>query len=795
MTGDQSQVRVAPQLKFAVLGPVRAWREDTELDLGAPQQRALLAMLLLAGGHQVTLDALISGLWDYDPPLAAAGTVRTYVSRLRHSLGGRGRQGRAGLIESKGTGYVLPTEARALDLETFDRLTNDARTLMNRSPAGNAQAAAMFRDALRLGQGEPLADLPGPYAQLQRQRITDLQLAAAEERLALDIQLGSHVIAVAELQTLLASHPMREKLSELLMLALYRSGRQIDALAVYESTRRLLSEEFGVDPGSGLREMQQRILRTDEALLLREQPPHGTDADPDASPGPRLVASSSPVVMPAQLPGGLPVFAARHRELARLRSFLGDTTKSGAAVTIAAINGMAGIGKTTLAVHWAHEVASQFPDGHLYVDLRGFSQEAVRTPGEVLSGFLGALGVAPADVPEQVEARASLYRSMLYGRRILVLLDNAHDLEQVRPLLPSSPGCLTIVTSRNRLIGLAAAHGAHTLTLEPLPPGEAREVLSKRIEATRLAAEPRAVDEIIDCCAGLPLALAVVAARANLYGHSRLSEVTSELRDTRTRMNALSTDDVTADVRTIFSWSYQLLSGPARRLFRLLSVHCGPDISRSAAASLAGLTRAEVQPLVAELTGTQLLTEHRPGRFSWHDLTQAYAAELSAAHDTLADRHAALGRLLDHYLHTSYAAHVLLQPHVAAPEPDAPRPGVTPEELADYQQAMAWFAAERQVLLAVVCHAAQPGYRRQAWQLALTLQTFYDRQGYVCDWATTTRFALRAAIAVDREAWKTAATIHYELGLPSATSVHRQLRRLDELVKHCPPRVARAAAG
>jgi DNA-binding SARP family transcriptional activator len=629
---------MSSDLKFAVLGPVRAWRGNAELGVGAPQQQAVLAMLLLANGRQVALDAVISGLWDDDPPLAATGTVRTYVSRLRHRLGCAGRDGAAGVIESAGAGYVLPAPAGALDLDVFTRLTRDAQRERASAPAGMTKAAALLRDALELGQGTPLAGVPGPYAESQRVRIIELQLAATEERLALDIELGEHVAAAVELRSLLADHPTRERFSELLMLALYRSGRQSDAFAVFDRVRRLLGEELGIDPGPGLREMRQRILEMDRGLIVPAQSPRIGATGPDA-PLPLPLPVPVPVVAPAQLPADLFAFVGRHRELARLNSLLDDGAQSSATVEIAAIDGMAGIGKTALAVHWAHRAADRFPDGQLYANLRGFDPGGVAmSPEDALRGFLETLGVAPQRIPADFGAQASLYRSMLNGRRILVLLDNVRDIEQVLPLLPGSPGCLVLITSRNRLPGLIAAHGAHAVSLDTLPADEARQAMALRLGSARLAAEPDALAEIIDRCGGLPLAMAVVAARATVYEDLPLAEIASELRDARTRLDALSADGAAADVRAVFSWSYRLLSVPARRLFRLLSLHGGPELSSDAAASLAGLPRAEVQPLLAELTGARLLTEHRPGRFTAHDLTRVYAAELSAAEDTKDDR-------------------------------------------------------------------------------------------------------------------------------------------------------------
>ena len=468
-----------PELKFAVLGLVRAWRGEAELSLGAPQQRAVLAMLLLAAGRQVTLNALIHGLWEDEPPLAATGTVRTYVSRLRRGLRMAGGDSAAGAIESAGTGYFIPARAGTLDLDVFQQMVADAQALKSRGLAGKAQAASLLRDALRLGQGEPLADIPGPYARYQRARITELRLAMTEERLALEIELGAHVVSVAELHALLAEYPMRERISELLMLALYRSGRRVDALTVFDSTRRLLVGEFGVEPGPSLREMHQRILQTDEGFIRTppRQPPQKSVGP--ARGGPLATPSRPMSPAPAQLPADLPVFAGRSRELARLDALAGDGTRC-AALTVVAVDGMAGMGKTALAVHWAYQVADRFPDGQLYANLRGFDPDGpAMSAGDALRGFLEALGVVPDHIPDDLDAQASLYRSILRGRRILVLLDNAHDMPQVRPLLPASPGCLVIVTSRNRLLGLITAHGASSVTLQALSAEEARHRLRR----------------------------------------------------------------------------------------------------------------------------------------------------------------------------------------------------------------------------------------------------------------------------------------------------------------------------
>ena len=343
-------------------------------------------------------------------------------------------------------------------------------------------------------------------------------------------------------------------------------------------------------------------------------------------------------------------------------------------MVIGAIDGMPGAGKTTLAVHWAHLVADRFPDGQLYVNLRGFDPGGALGPAEVLSGFLPALGVTPPQVPADLDGRAALYRSLLAGQRVLVVLDNARDVAQVRPLLPGSPGCMVIVTSRNRLASLAASDGARTLTLDVFSAADAREALARRLGADRVAAEPAAVEEIIAC-------VRAAAAGAGPGGGAggRAAAVPAGRHRRRTarragRLDALATGDGT-DVRAVFSWSYRMLSPPAARLFRLLSLQAGPDISLAAAASLAARRPGQAGALLAELTRTRLVTEYSPGRYSLHDLLRSYAAELCAETDPDGDRDAAISRLLSHYLHSAHHSHLLLQPHQRLPglEPEAAR--------------------------------------------------------------------------------------------------------------------------
>jgi tetratricopeptide (TPR) repeat protein/transcriptional regulator with XRE-family HTH domain len=435
--------------------------------------------------------------------------------------------------------------------------------------------------------------------------------------------------------------------------------------------------------------------------------------------------------VPRQLPAAVGDFTGRAAELAALTRIL-DTAGSGApgTVVISAIGGTAGVGKTALAIHWAHQVAHRFADGQLHVNLRGFDPSGTpATPAEAIRGFLGTLGVPPDAMPAATDAQATLYRGLLSARKMLIVLDNARDEQQVRPLLAAGPGSLVVITSRNQLAGLAAADGARLLTLDVLTPAEAVRMLTARIGTGRASAEPAAIAEIVGLCACLPLALAVAAARAAARPDFPLSALAAELRDTASRLDALDSGDPAASVRSVFSWSYRQLAPEAARMFRLLGLHPGSDISVPAAASLAALSEPTARRLLRELARDCLITEHAPGRYACHDLLRAYAAAQARDADTEPDRDAAVTRLLDHYLHTGYAAarliHEWRDPMTLTPL----SPGATAESLDGYQQAMTWFETEHDVLSAAAAHGAGSGLNRHAWQLSWVLSTYLDRCG------------------------------------------------------------------
>ncbi len=447
-----------------------------------------------------------------------------------------------------------------------------------------------------------------------------------------------------------------------------------------------------------------------------------------------------------QLPAAVPYFVGRVDELKALAGLLDQPGTSGGSVTIAVISGTAGVGKTALAVHWAHLVAAQFTDGQLYVNLRGFDPSRTPvTPADAIRRLLDALEVPAERIPPSAEAQEGLYRSLLAGRRVLLVLDNARDADQVRPLLPGSRSCLVVVTSRNQLSGLAAAEGAHQVCLDVLTYADARELLRRRLGAQRLASEPEAGDRLIALCAQLPLALSVAAARAAAHPAFPLIVLAGELQHAGSRLDVLDGGDAASNVRAVFSWSCGHLGEPSVRMFQLLGVHPGPDISVAAAASLADLRPLQARRLLAELARANLLTEHAPSRYAFHDLLRAYAADPASAIGSRADRRTAIHRMLDHYLHSARAADRLLYPARRPVTLGSPQPGVTLEDgLTSHGQALAWFDAEHRVLLAAISLAEEHGFDTHAWQIPWMLETFFYRRGHWHDWAATQHTALAA---------------------------------------------------
>jgi DNA-binding SARP family transcriptional activator/Flp pilus assembly protein TadD len=736
--------------EFRLLGAVEVWAAGQRLDTGQPRQRSLLAALLVDAGRLVTPDSLVDRVWGAAAPDGARHAVHTYVARIRRLLDqaalcdGRGPRCielgavcddcRPGRLQFSSGGYLLDVDPQRVDLHHFRQLVDRAR---NRY-VEDAERIRLLREALALWGGEPLAGVPGEWAASVRAGCRGQRLDAAELWAQAELRAGNAAAVVGPLTDLVGEYPFAESLASALVRALHAAGRTAEALQTYRAARQRLVDELGAEPGAVLQSAHRAALRgEDEGAAVVEVGPSPVDESPTPAGPARAV--------PAQLPISVAGFVGREPELAALDAILAEGRRSNE-VVIAAVSGTAGVGKTALAVHWAHRVAADFPDGQLYVNLRGFDPSgAALTQAEAVRGFLDAFDVPPERIPAGLAAQTALYRSLVAGRRVLLVLDNARDADQVRPLLPGSPTAVVVVTSRNQLDGLVATESANPLTLDLLNAADARALLSRRLGASRLTAEPRAVDEIITRCARLPLAMVIMAARAATHPTFPLSTLASELRDARGGLDVFDGGEPATDVRTVLSCSYRTLTPSAARLFRLLSLHPDPDLGVPAAASLAAVPAHDVRPLLVELARAQLVSEQTPGRFAFHDLLRAYASELAHAVDSEEERRAARHRLLDHYLHTAGAANLLLDPHGDPVEMAAPQPGVTPQVLLDAAAALAWFTAEHLILLACVRQAATTGFDAHAGQIARTLWTYFDRRGRWHHLAATQRIALDAA--------------------------------------------------
>jgi DNA-binding SARP family transcriptional activator len=734
-------------VRVGVLGPVVAWSGDQELPVGQPRQQAVLGILAMRANRVISRSELVDGVWGQDPPTSAEGGVYTYVAGLRRVFEpGRSLRGPGRVLVSTGAGYVLHLVPGQPDAVGFEQHLSRARQL--RKSGDLAGVVAALEAALGLWRGVvAFAGVPGPFAETERARLGELRSAAAEERADALLALGRHEEVLADLTAMVAEYPLRERMRGLLMLALYRSGRQAEALRVFAEGRRLLAEELGIDPGAELSRIQQQVLTMDPAIEV---------AAPATEPG---RSTSVPVPVPAHLPPDAPGFSGRHDELGMLHGMLAHH----GAVPIVVISGTAGVGKTALAIRFGRQVVRRFPDGQLYLNLRGF--DATMPPleaGQALRFILDALGVPAHRIPADAEGRAALYRSLLDGKRLLVVLDNAIGAGQVRPLLPGSPGCLVVVTSRNEMAGLVAADGAEPISLDVLSYDEARELLDRRLGPDRALADPPAADEIIEACARLPLALSIAVGRAAGRPRRSLTEVAAELKEAKGGLDALEADDAATDVRAVFSWSYDQLSEPAARMFRLLGVHPGPDISLTGAASLAGIPRPAAAAALRELVRTHMVTEHVHGRYTFHELLRAYAAEQAGAQDPDPELRAAVHRVLDHYLHSAMSAAGRLAPYRSSPRATPPLPGVVPVELADRAQARTWYEAEVPVLLALTGYADASGFDEFAWLIPWALSGYLNRSGRYQDWVATQWVAVAAARRLGDPLAQ--AHSHYQLG-------------------------------
>jgi DNA-binding SARP family transcriptional activator/tetratricopeptide (TPR) repeat protein len=692
-------------LELRVLGEVDARIDGQPVDLGHARQQCVLAVLMLHANHVVQVDQLVDGVWGSRPPRDARKSLRTYMSRLRAALAGEVE------ITHRRGGYVLALDAAVVDLYRFRDLLARAR-----ATGDDEHARVLFGQALGLWRGEAFAGLDTPWIVTKRHALEQDRFAAELDYTDMRLRCGEHAHVLPELSARVEAHPLDERLAAQFILALYRGGRQAEALRHYQRIRRRLADELGTDPGPQVQQVHQQILAANPALSVVSVP------------------------VPRQLPASPRVFTGRAHKLAALTRAL-DRAGEGANVMISVIGGTAGIGKTALALHWAHQHADQFPDGQLFVNLHGFDPTADPTPPEqALRGFLDTLGVDPRSIPADLDAQTGLYRSLLTGKRMLIVLDNAADSTQLGPLLPGSPTCTVLITSQHRLSGLAV-NGARPLDLDVLCDCDARHLLAAHLGEDRLAAEPEAVDELLRWCAGLPLAISIVAARAAAHPDFPLTALAGELHDATTRLEALDAGELSANLCAVLDSSYRALDRDTATLFGLLGLAPGPDISLPAAGNLV----IQARPLLRQLETASLVQQHLPDRYRMHDLIRLYATEQAERKLPEEVRESALRRLADFYLHTAYAADRLLHPQRIPIDIAPPVLGCRPHPLTDTATALRWFETEHPCLLTTQQLAATHGWHTVVWHLAWTLNGFQWRQGRIRDLVACWQTGLAAA--------------------------------------------------
>jgi DNA-binding SARP family transcriptional activator/tetratricopeptide (TPR) repeat protein len=670
-------------MEFFLIGPVIATCDGRRIELGRRRERFLLALLLLDAGKPLPVDRLIELLWDGAAPRDPRSTLQVHVSRLRQLLAAADG-GRSGItIVSSAAGYTIHADPDSVDVHQFTEQIAQARLI-----AEAAERAEVLRGALALWRGDPLSDV-APLSVRTRlcAHLAELRLTALESRVETDLELGRHELLIPELAGLTAEHPSRERLIAARMLALYRAGRQRDALAVYGQAAEFLREQFGLDSGAELRELRTAILRQDDEL---------------AAGRPFITSAGPSWLRPSQLPADVPSFAGRAAELATLSA--AARQRSGQPVVVA-ITGMPGAGKTALAVHAAHQHAAQYPDGQLFIDLHGFTEGVEPVdPAAALDRMLRSLGVAAERIPESPEDRAALYRSQLAGRRMLIVLDNVASESQVAPLLPAAPGCLVVLTSRRSLVGL---DDVAPLALDVLSAGEAARLFGALIaDPGVLAAEPGAVEEVIELCGRLPLAVRLAASRLRHRGSWSVSYLAERLNDARDRLAELHAGE--RSVGAAIGLSCQGLTCQQREIFRVLGLIPCPDIAALAAAAAAGMDPDTAAAVLEQLLDAHLLEQSAPGRYHFHDLVRLFATREAKAVLPAAEQRDILDRVAGYYLSGASAAMHVLAPHQMPGPPAECPPGMTLPPLASDDQAWAWMDGERANLLAIALGSPGP---------------------------------------------------------------------------------------
>ncbi|WP_078883983.1 AfsR/SARP family transcriptional regulator [Streptomyces sp. NRRL S-340] len=700
-------------MRYSILGTVRAVRGEAELMVGPPKRLALLSLLLLRAPGPLTLSEAVDVLWEEDPPASAANVVHRHIGALRRVLEpGLSSRAEAAHLVRAADGYRLLVDASTSDLLCFRDLRAQARrALREGDPAG---AARCLVEALRLWRG-PVVAAGTPVAAHPAFVAVGHEFVSAVKE-ATDVVLASAPEWAEEVLTVLRvavdCHPFDEALHSRIIGALAATGRQAEALRHFEAVRTVLAEELGVEPGPVLRAARQRLLRRDGGADTRGADTRGGETRGGdirggdiRGAGPRdlpLPAPREQAVRAAQLPADSAVFTGRETELAQLDELLGPAGENCPPGAAAVVCGMAGIGKTTLALHFAHRLADRFPDGRVHLDLQGHhpTRDPLDTP-QAMRGILDALGT-PHDHHTSTSALTALYRATLAGRRLLLVLDDARDCAHIRPLLPATPGTLTVITSRRRLEGLAVTHNARIIPVHPMSPAESLRLLARRLGTHRTRSEPDAAHRIAGLCAGHPLALTLAATRAQTNPHFPLTALAAHLEAHAGTLAAFTGPDPHTDLRQALDRTHQLLTAGAAALFRLLSLHPAPVITVATAASLAATDPGTTHQHLTELADHHLLAETALGHYALHPLLRAHATELARTRDTPAERSTAHTRIWQHYLHTVEAAVALLAPGHGLADLPPPLPGVCPQRFSGRADAAAWTAAERPALLALV---------------------------------------------------------------------------------------------
>lgn len=744
-------LEVCPIMKFGLLGPLYVHEEHGTIPIPSARQRTILAALLTNANEPLTQDVIIEILWDGASPQHARTALRTYVMRLRQALGPLLSQ----RIVTRAQSYLIEVDDAEVDLLRFTSLYQSARTAIR--SADWRQAAVDLQSALALWRGEPLVDVP---SQLLRERelprIEQMLLQALEWHYETQLTLGRHQDIILDLKRSVAEHPLREKFRAQLMLALYYSGQRADSLAAFQETRRYFVDELGVEPGPELQQLHQAVL-TDTVRALEPLA--------EADTAPRGVVTS---FVPRQLPAPPHHFVGRQAEQDALNQALAGVKNEGqTGVTIVSITGFGGVGKTALALHWAHQVAELFPDGQLFVNLRGFDATVPPlSPAAAVRGFLEAYAVPEERIPADLDAQCNLFRSLMAGKHVLIVLDNAKDAQQVRPLLPGSATCMVLVTSRNQLTGLLAEGGGTSLHLDTLCADETRALLERFLSRERLSAEPDATDKLIELCGRIPLTTRIVAAEALAQPGVSISGLMGYFSEMPSQLDRFETDDPVTSMRSILTGSYRHLDESSAHLFRYLGLYHGSPITPLAAASLAGVTLSNARRAFIELTRHNLLTLESPGQFEMHDIIRSYAAERVCAEESEADRRTAMNRLFDYYLYSAdNAASIIDLQRKFSPLPHRPR--MLSETFASTSHARAWLETHLGSMLTALNHARDIGYGAFTWLLTERISGFLQRLGRWHEWAN----AAECAAAVARELGDPLGEALGELELGHATSL------------------------